>query len=161
MSMASFKEVPCAWKVLLRWDTSSFYSTQLRGNLSNKQEVMCQNNSLVTQVGFVDYPKLLLASFCSQADKSVWLEQQHEWAGLRHIYDSPASLITNGVITPSLWDTGYTEHPAFSPFTFLGLSSISTRAPLYSRMLTDPKRSQTRKVSKRTKKWCLSISKVF
>lgn len=86
MGTARFREaVPWAWKVLLKWDTSSFYSIQLTGNLPNKQEVMYQNNSPLTQVDFVDYPKLLLASFCLQTNNLVWLEQQQEWAGLMDI----------------------------------------------------------------------------
>lgn len=45
-----------------------FYSTQLRSNLSTKQEMTCQNDSLVIQVDFGDCPKLLLALFCTQLD---------------------------------------------------------------------------------------------
>lgn len=172
MGRVSFKKVPCAWKVVLKWDTWSFYSTQLRSNLSNKQEVMCQDNSLVTQVDFVCYLKLLLALFCTQTDIHDRLTSM-TWTATQVTRFTDISVTALPPITTFVirevryWTlTGcevleYTEHPASSLFTFLGPSSISTKAPLYPRMLLSPKRSQaTRKATERTKKWCLSISKV-
>lgn len=146
MGRASFKQVLCVWKVLLKWDASNIYSSQLRDNLSNKQEVICQNKPLVTQVDFVDYPKLLLASFCTQTDNLVWLEQQQEWARLMDI-SVTASLITNVVITLSLWDTGVHWALCFLPFHFSRplFHKHKDMDSLYPRMLLSPKRSQATK----------------
>lgn len=133
----------------------------VRGNLFHKQESMCQINSLLpaTQVAFIGYPELLLVSLCSQTDNLVWLEQQHEWAGLTDI--SVSALPPFGVIILSLQDSGLCWASCLLP-THLSRSSFHEHKdlPLPQGAVNPQNLTNNNKDIKKTMKWCLSISKV-